>query len=110
MEPVSLIAPGHQVLQLVREVSLINMTRSLYHVPDLICCCTYMQVSHVSVHLLQLMVQLPHALEQPELVQTFITIATVVTTEMEVAMLGVSHLETGLQKHQLARKVCKLHI
>ena len=52
------------------------------------------------------MVQLPHVLEQLGLVQPFITIVTVVTTEMEVAMLDVFHLATGLQKHQLARKVC----
>ena len=51
------------------------------------------------------MVQLPHVLEQPVLVQLFITIVTVVTIKMEVAMLDVFHLETGLQKHQFARKV-----
>ena len=50
------------------------------------------------------MVEHPHALEQPVLVQTFITIVTVDTTEREVAMLDVSLLATGV-KHQLARKV-----
>ena len=50
------------------------------------------------------MVEHPYVLEQPVLVQTFITIATVVTTEKEVAMLDVFLLATGV-KHQLARKV-----
>ena len=51
------------------------------------------------------MVQHRTALEQPVLAPTFITIVTVVTIEMEVAMLHVFHLETGLQKCQPARKV-----
>ena len=50
------------------------------------------------------MVEHPHVLEQPVLVQTSTTIVTVVTTEMEVAMLDVFSLATGV-KHQLARKV-----
>ena len=37
-----------------------------------------MQVPHVNVHLLQLMGEHPHVLEQPVLVQDFITIVTVV--------------------------------
>ena len=50
------------------------------------------------------MVQYPHVLEQPELVQTFITIVTAVTTEMEIAMLDVFLLATGLT-HPLVKKV-----
>ena len=63
-----------------------------------------LQVPHVSVHLLQLMVQDRIALEQPMLVRTFTTIVTAVTIEMVVAMLNVFLLVTGL-KRQLARKV-----
>ena len=51
------------------------------------------------------MVEHPHALEQLVLVQIFITIATVVTTEKEVALLVVFLLVTGVGKHQLVRKV-----
>ena len=51
------------------------------------------------------MVEHPHVLEQPVLVQTFITIVTVVTIEKEVALLLVFYLETGLQGYLLARKV-----
>ena len=43
------------------------------------------------------MAEHPHALEQPELVQTFTTIVTVVTTEKEVAMLDVFLLVTGVK-------------
>ena len=50
------------------------------------------------------MVQHHIALEQPILVQTFTTIATVVTIEKEVAMPDVFLSVTGL-KHQPARKV-----
>ena len=64
-----------------------------------------MQVPHVSVHPLQLMVEHPHALEQPVLVQDFITIVTVVTTKKEVAIGHVYLLVIGLM-HQLVEMVC----
>ena len=54
------------------------------------------QVPHVSVHLLQLMVQDRIALEQLMLVLTFTTIATVVTIEKEVAIEHVYLLAIGL--------------
>ena len=63
-----------------------------------------LQVPHVSVHLLQLMVQDRIALEQLMLVLTCTTIVTAVTIEKEVAMLNVFLLVTGLNR-QLARKV-----
>ena len=54
------------------------------------------------------MVEHPHVLEQPELVQTLITIVTVVTIAKEVAMLDVLFLATGV-KHLPVRKVSHVY-
>ena len=54
------------------------------------------------------MVEYPHVLEQPELVQTFITLVTVVTIEKEVAMLDVLFSATGV-KHQPVRMVSNVY-
>ena len=51
------------------------------------------------------MVEHPHVLEQPVIVQTFITIVTVVTILREGATGHVCLLAIGLT-HLLARKVC----
>ena len=48
------------------------------------------------------MVEHPHALEQPVLVQDFITIVTAVTIKKEVAMLDVFLLVTGVKSLPVA--------
>ena len=55
------------------------------------------------------MVEQHHALEQPVLVWPCITIVTVVTIVLEVAMLDVFLLVTGVGKHPLVTKVSILY-
>ena len=55
------------------------------------------------------MVEHHHALEQPVLVRPFITIVTAVTIVLEVAMLDVFLLVTGVGKHPLVTKVSILY-
>ena len=54
------------------------------------------------------MVEHPHVLEQPVLVQDFITIVTVVTTKKEVSILAVLFLAIGL-KHLPVKKVSHVY-
>ena len=55
------------------------------------------------------MVEHPHVLEQPVLVQTFITIVTVVTTKKEVVTEHVCLMAIGVM-HQLVKGVCGNYI